>query len=1114
MGPLASLTLFPPHSLDTSILAAVLVGVVLLALLTETYGWTFVGLVVPGYLASVFVIHPEAGLTVCVEAILTYLLAQALSRGVAHTGAWSQFFGRERFFLIVICSVLVRALTEVVLLPRLGVALDSRFGTTFTLDRSLHSIGLVLVPLTANAFWKLGLRRGAVQVGVPVFATWAVLTFVLLPWTNLSFTSLELTYEDMAQRFLASPKAYIILLTTAILAARFNLRYGWDFNGILVAALVALTWLGPAKLLSTVGEVLVLVTATRLLLKVPGLGTMNLEGPRKTVLVFSLGFLLKFIIGWTLGGELPGLKVSDLFGFGYLVPTLLAVKILQKQLTARVLLPTVHTSLVGVVVGSLIGFPLSLLEPSTALPSAPVVRRAPESLGLTDSTLGVMAHARVTAREGYEGEARIWPRRKHARMYERMWRSAGEWLRTGDSEHLAELREQAWELNIEVLPVDVDAPGGERFAMLERPLADGYRGLGMSVIRGGAQGPVLYVPRPRTEAPSAEAAALLCARVDCRAIVVSGVDFGTHEGDALADEDAPMWRAQRGLGPDSQVTPRVIVRADGSLKRGEAVMHAPAEWLESLRALWPEARHETAEAHDPSVVGDDGITVTLRAHPDDLRELVAPTRERSLELAESSGTNVNGVPVTPAAMLLDAASGGSGDEGLVKPLDRAALLTRLLAWPDSGASTRELLPSELAFLERQVAGPLLGTEGPQGAAEASRAERVAWASRMAALMGLEVTPVIGCQCWLVAEPADQPPRLGALAILSDVTDAAEGANALGAQLALTVPSPLIERGTAPLAAELWRTSGAKALVLGAQGATSMELPRTAFQAFHQAVSRAIPNGGLVAQVRGFTRRAGTKEDLLVTLDQPLFGESAKPPSSAESLWAEGGPLRFLKDRVRYYDAAPEWVGLSSPTPQQAWHRAWGGPDHVTLWFSGEARGAWVPSRALEEALTHAGIATLPLGSAEPRAQLLEGLVADERSETRSRGRAAKQQAQETAALEARLADVKGAFERLLRQRAVHEWRTITLGEQRVGGARVETTVRAFRSDEHGQPWVIVEARSGRSVARGLWFLQQDVAETPPVELLAGDADVAERLEDALWRRVPVVVRGVVEDGKR
>ncbi len=101
----------------------------------------------------------------------------------------------------------MRAVSEVWLLPALGG----------WLDRALrHHVHRRAHACTASAScWCRSPRTrsgssscaaGCFQVGVPVFLTWALLQFVLLPTTNLSFSSLELTYEDVAQNFLASPQ--------------------------------------------------------------------------------------------------------------------------------------------------------------------------------------------------------------------------------------------------------------------------------------------------------------------------------------------------------------------------------------------------------------------------------------------------------------------------------------------------------------------------------------------------------------------------------------------------------------------------------------------------------------------------------------------------------------------------------------------------------------------------------------------------------------------------------------------------------------------------------------------------------------------------------------------
>jgi len=354
--------LFPPHGLDQTIHVAVLVGLYVLLFTTEVFGWVWSGLVVPGYLASVFLIQPAAGVTIVFESVLTFAIARLLSDGLGRAGVWSRFFGRERFLLIIVVSVLVRQSSQIWLLPAILGAIDARFGTSYRLEGSFSSIGLVLVPLTANMFWKLDVRRGLIQVGVPTLVTYLILRHVLIPFTNLSYSSLSLTYENVALDFLASPKAYIILLTGTYVAARYNLLYGWDFSGILIPALLALACFSPIRLVTTAAEALLLVGIVRLVLRLPFLRTVNLEGPRKIALVFTVSFALKYLLGWALAPRtpwaaviaplFPAVQVTDLFGFGYILPSLLAAKMLATERIVRVLYPTYQAALVALVLGS------------------------------------------------------------------------------------------------------------------------------------------------------------------------------------------------------------------------------------------------------------------------------------------------------------------------------------------------------------------------------------------------------------------------------------------------------------------------------------------------------------------------------------------------------------------------------------------------------------------------------------------------------------------------------------------------------------------------------------------------------------------------------------------
>ncbi len=385
------LHLFPTAGFDRSTTTPVLLGVLISWFFTETFGWVFAGLVVPGYLAAVFAIDPRAGMVDVAEAIFTYALARGIGEQLTRTGLTSRVFGRERFLLIVLCSVVVRLAVEGALLPRLAPHAAGSF----------FSIGLVVVPLAANACWKTGLGRGLVQTGVPTVIAFLLLRFVLIPYTNLSLAGFELATEDVAASFLASPKAYIILITGAILAAAANVLDGWDFNGILIPALLALVVIEPVKFGATFVEALVIVMIAAALLKTTRLGRANIEGPRRLVLFFSIDYAMRFGFAAVVGRGLPGADVVGLMGFGYLLPTLLAVKIAQRGNAPLVLLPTAQVSIGAFALGTLIGFSAAMVDtaPSAARSSvARPVGRAPhdpESAALWTSAL-----ARTAPHEG------------------------------------------------------------------------------------------------------------------------------------------------------------------------------------------------------------------------------------------------------------------------------------------------------------------------------------------------------------------------------------------------------------------------------------------------------------------------------------------------------------------------------------------------------------------------------------------------------------------------------------------------------------------------------------------------------------------------------------------
>src|SRR5262249_414045 len=140
-----------PYGIDQTIHVSILIGVLLLLLLTEAFGWVFSGLVVPGYIASLFVLEPASGAAVVLGAMLAFAGARLVSNVASRSGAWSAFFGRERFLLLIFISIAVRQACELWLLPDTLRMLDELRGTDWRLTHTLSSVGLVLVPLTANS---------------------------------------------------------------------------------------------------------------------------------------------------------------------------------------------------------------------------------------------------------------------------------------------------------------------------------------------------------------------------------------------------------------------------------------------------------------------------------------------------------------------------------------------------------------------------------------------------------------------------------------------------------------------------------------------------------------------------------------------------------------------------------------------------------------------------------------------------------------------------------------------------------------------------------------------------------------------------------------------------
>lgn len=357
------LPIFPDGSLASSVITTVWAGVFVVCLFNLRFGWVLSGLVVPGYVVPLLIAKPLSAAVVLLEASITYLLFWLVSERMSGPARWSSFFGRDRFMGLILVSVAVRLLLDGWLLPMAAHELDQRYGLQVDWQHNLHSFGLIVVALLANQLWKPGYVRGMTQALVMIGITYLIIRYGLMELTNFRIGAVVYLYEDFASSVLASPKAYIILITTCFIASRMNLRYGWDFSGILIPALLALQWYQPWKILTSMVEAVVIyIIASALLASRIFRGT-TVEGARKTLLFFNISFAYKLLLGHALTFAAVEHRITDYYGFGYLLPTLIALKAHDKDILARVSRATVQISFMGALAGSLAGFVLTFILP-------------------------------------------------------------------------------------------------------------------------------------------------------------------------------------------------------------------------------------------------------------------------------------------------------------------------------------------------------------------------------------------------------------------------------------------------------------------------------------------------------------------------------------------------------------------------------------------------------------------------------------------------------------------------------------------------------------------------------------------------------------------------------
>src|SRR5205085_2698323 len=154
-------------------------------------GWTFSGLVVPGYMVPLFIAKPWSASILVVQGVIVYWLVYFASEKLSEGGLWSSFFGRDRYFALLVASMPVRVLFDAWLLRLAGAWVNEQFHVEFDHDNNLHSFGLILTPLIANQFWKPGLIRGLGPMAATIGLTWLLVRYVLMEFTNFNIGNLQ-----------------------------------------------------------------------------------------------------------------------------------------------------------------------------------------------------------------------------------------------------------------------------------------------------------------------------------------------------------------------------------------------------------------------------------------------------------------------------------------------------------------------------------------------------------------------------------------------------------------------------------------------------------------------------------------------------------------------------------------------------------------------------------------------------------------------------------------------------------------------------------------------------------------------------------------------------------
>jgi len=940
--------LFPEGSLASSVITTVWVGMFVIAFFNLRFGWVLSGLVVPGYLVPLVIAKPWAAAVILVESVVTYLVVWLFSERLSGGTTWSGVFGRDRFLALVLVSILVRLTFDAGLLPRVGAWLDDRFALDFDYRHNLHSFGLIVISLMANQFWKPGLLKGLLTALTTIGLTWLIVRYGLMELTNFRISGITYLYEGVASSILASPKAYVILVVTAFLASRMNLLYSWEFNGILIPALIALQWYQPLKVLSSFVEAFVIYGAGAALLRLPMFADVTMEGARKLLLFFNISFAYRLVVGWALLWSGLDVKVTDYFGFGYLLSTLMAIKMFDKNIMARFTRATLQVSLTGVAAGSVIGFALTFVT----LPSGWTATDTPAGISAPAGRSGSLLEAIRTQVVGAYGRWSPGDRTPPAAP-------EAETFRQG----LVVLASATTGLSVPAEAIRLLAAAGYRIDRLE----DRYllltpvqpeRGWSSFVIdpRAPADGLVVEVPDPLAVAGLAEAAVSLFRAGGARALAIAGISpslSGSSATDVRLDYRSLF-----------QVFHEVIVQG-GAVQLAAVAAGSPTPRLRVAGRL--------PEGLDLRYV--EGMLGTLpvdwgREGDRNLQEASTVAGFAVLQLDRAGTRRLAGVATSADAVPVVTGSGRV----------MGFLQERLEAGSFAAAGSEAYQPprpEELLYLDINVLTPLVEEVIPNADAR----EALAATDRAAAALGYGLTVYrdeTGGDTYilLAEEPAAGGPARHWGTYLFRLGEARP--------YVVQVPRPVAERETLEVALALLGPLQAGALLVsGAHPRANadrsadvlwVDAPPSLFNLVNQVLLReAGDQPMMVVQSRAQARPedgALPTFDALLAFDRVLVGGAAISPLGADLL----NRLTARGLRVGLVDGRPETAGYGiGRTPASLYLAQGVGKEMAVLWLPPSLRDAYA---GREDAVSEAaqfetlGIPTLTVGPYEALAPAL------------------------------------------------------------------------------------------------------------------------------------------------